>query len=349
MKVTYPSGIECKLRPSARRLICTGDATADKLYIDGIAEVYHIKLIGCPPELYGEDCTNECHCSRGESCHQINGFCKNGCEDGWHGEKCDKPTYFNIAQGKQTNQTSNYRELGTDVFYNGTCKIMELNMTSDKAVDGNFDHAFPHKSCAQTTFETDPYWQVMFDKPYVISQLRIYNRMKEHKSLKGFKVYLGSSLCFESMNNENEEQVIYIKCQNPVNSSNVKISLEGDERMLTLCEVEVLQCVPGFYGDMCMKRCELCVGSKCDQVTGHCEKGCITGYDWNNNSKRCKEETKYILVFMLVPLILFAILNVGIAAAISRWTKRPVAKLDERIPEISENKFSEAIPEDTVI
>ncbi|XP_029634480.1 protein draper-like isoform X2 [Octopus sinensis] len=318
MRVTYPGGMECNLKPNTNKTMCTGDATADKLYIDGKAGVNHIKLIGCPPELYGKNCTNECHCSRGESCHQISGICKNGCEDGWHGKKCDKQTYVNIAQGKQTNQTSIYRKLGENICYNGKCSEFDI-MTSDKAVDGNFDHAVPHKSCAQTKSETDPYWQVTLDKPYMISQLRIYNQMNESQSLEGFKVYLESTLCFEGRKDKYMKEVINIKCQKPVNSSNVKISLEGKKRRLTLCEVEVLQCVPGFYGDMCKEHCEFCEGSKCDQVTGYCEEGCVIEYYWDNNSKKCKEKCKYILVYILVPLTLFAVLNVGISAAISCW------------------------------
>ncbi|XP_052834032.1 multiple epidermal growth factor-like domains protein 10 [Octopus bimaculoides] len=286
MKITYPIGMDCKLNSDGNKIICTGDVMARDLYINGKAKVYRITLHGCPPELYGENCTNECHCSRGESCHQISGFCKNGCEDGWHGEKCDKKTYVNIAQGKRTNQAGYGKN--AYVFDNGSCKTTELQMTSDKAVDGNFDPAFLHKSCAQTKIGTELHWQVTFDEPYVISQLRIYNRMKDRLRLRGFKVYLGSSLCFESRHHEHNEQVIHVKCEKPVSSSNVKISLEGSERQLTLCEVEVLQCVHGFYGDMCMERCELCVDSKCDQVTG-CEQGCVSGYYWDNFFRKCKE------------------------------------------------------------
>ncbi|XP_036365014.1 uncharacterized protein LOC115219171 isoform X1 [Octopus sinensis] len=136
----------------------------------------------CPPQLYGKDCINECHCSRAESCHQITGKCKrDGCEDGWYGEKCDKRTYVNIAQGQTTQQTSIYGIKGTTVFHNGTCEKMNISMASDKAVDGNFDPGFTHKSCASTDWGKDPYWQVMFDKPYTIYQLRIYNRMGNNR------------------------------------------------------------------------------------------------------------------------------------------------------------------------
>ncbi|CAI9733299.1 receptor-type tyrosine-protein phosphatase T-like isoform X8 [Octopus vulgaris] len=168
---------------------------------------------------------------------------------------------------------------------------MERNvgMTSDKAVDGNFDPGVIHKSCTHTEKERNPFWQVTFDKPYKISQLRIYNRMKSRDRLKGFKVSVGSSLCFQSYYNEYNKEVIHVKCRNPLNSSYVRISLNGDRRMLTLCEVEVLQCVPGFYGDMCMERCELCEGAKCDQFTGRCEEGCIIGYYVPYGSQKCKE------------------------------------------------------------
>ncbi|CAI9733313.1 receptor-type tyrosine-protein phosphatase T-like [Octopus vulgaris] len=291
MKVSFPRGMECNLKPNTNRTICIGDVKGAALDINGKAGVYRIKLYGCPPQLYGKDCINECHCSGAESCHQITGICKYGCEDGWHGEKCAKRTYVNIARGQTTNQTSIYAIKGTRVFHNGTCEKMNISMASDKAVDGNFDPGFTHKSCASTDWEKDPYWQVMFDKPYTISQLRIYNRMGIYRRrLYRFKVYVGSSLCFQSRDYEYNEDVIHVKCRNPLNSSYVRISLNGDRRMLTLCEVEVLQCVPGFYGDMCKEHsCELCEGAKCDEVTGRCEEGCIIGYYVPLRYQKCKE------------------------------------------------------------
>ncbi|CAI9733312.1 -type tyrosine-protein phosphatase O,Tyrosine-protein phosphatase non-receptor type 11,Tyrosine-protein [Octopus vulgaris] len=391
---------------------------------------------------------------------------------------------FNIAEGKQTYQSSTYGETGTRVFFNGTCMDRNVGMTSDKAVDGNFDPGVIHKSCTHTEKEINPFWQVTFDKPYKISQLRIYNQMKRRDRLKRFKVSVGSSLCFQSYYNEYNKEVIHVKCRNPLNSSYVRISLNGDRRMLTLCEVEVLQCVPGFYGDMCMERCELCEGAKCDQFTGRCEEGCIIGYYVPYGSQKCKEclsgkfgrnctkschcsetcnhtnglcpgvcdagytgyncqeeceagrfgrncggtchciddencnrktgkcpkecsagykgyncqqkckgdkfgvnckdichcvdnkkcdrrngtcpdgcaagydgdncqqekSTLSILVLVLVPLLLFILLIIGLAAAIWYWkfrSKRPIAKRDEKIRKIPENKYAEAIPEDT--
>ncbi|XP_036365020.1 uncharacterized protein LOC115219456 isoform X3 [Octopus sinensis] len=187
-------------------------------------------------------------------------------------------------------QTSIYGIKGTTVFHNGTCEKMNISMASDKAVDGNFDPGITHKSCASTDWEKYPYWQVMFDKPYTISQLRIYNRMgNNRKRLYGFKVSVGSSLCFQSQGYEYDKDVIHIKCSKQLTANSVRISLDGDRRMLTLCEVEVLQCVPGFYGEMCKKRCELCEGSECDQVTGRCEKGCIIGYYVPYGSQKCTE------------------------------------------------------------
>ncbi|XP_029644740.2 protein draper [Octopus sinensis] len=291
MNVIYPQGMECYLKPNTNRTICTGDVKSSVLYIVGKAGVYHIKLFGCPPQLYGKDCINECHCSRAEYCHQITGKCKRGgCEDGWYGEKCDKRTYVNIAEGKQTNQSSTYGESGKRVFYNGTCIDRNEGMTSDKAVDGNFDPGVTHKSCAHTEKERNPYWQVTFDKPYKISQLRIYTRKGNRERLRGFKVFVGSSLCFQSYYIGYNNSVIYIKCRNPLTANSVRISLDGGWRMLTLCEVEVLQCVPGFYGDMCKEHsCELCEGAKCDEVTGRCEEGCIIGYYVPLRYQKCKE------------------------------------------------------------
>ena len=41
--------------------------------------------------MYGVNCSEECGaCLDNEACHHINGSCINGCDKGYHGQKCDQ-------------------------------------------------------------------------------------------------------------------------------------------------------------------------------------------------------------------------------------------------------------------
>ena len=45
----------------------------------------------CDDRMYGVNCSEECGaCVQDEGCHHINGSCLNGCDKGYHGQKCDK-------------------------------------------------------------------------------------------------------------------------------------------------------------------------------------------------------------------------------------------------------------------
>ena len=46
----------------------------------------------CPSGKYGPGCSKSCNkqCKgRDNACHHINGRCTNGCDVGYHGDKCD--------------------------------------------------------------------------------------------------------------------------------------------------------------------------------------------------------------------------------------------------------------------
>ena len=49
---------------------------------------------GCPVEHYGRNCQYICgHCS-GQSCDVATGICPDGCDPGFHGNRCDEGTVF---------------------------------------------------------------------------------------------------------------------------------------------------------------------------------------------------------------------------------------------------------------
>ena len=74
----------------------------------------------------------------------------------------------NIALWKPTNQTSTYTENG-------------INMTSDKAVDGNAEGNFSANSCTHTSGGEAPRWTVNLQKAYSIIAIKIKNRDTNRK------------------------------------------------------------------------------------------------------------------------------------------------------------------------
>lgn len=41
--------------------------------------------------MYGENCSKSCgNCKNNQQCHNIDGTCMSGCENGYQGSKCDK-------------------------------------------------------------------------------------------------------------------------------------------------------------------------------------------------------------------------------------------------------------------
>ena len=45
----------------------------------------------CNDKTYGIGCLQVCgNCKNNEPCHNVNGSCLNGCNNGWYSVKCDK-------------------------------------------------------------------------------------------------------------------------------------------------------------------------------------------------------------------------------------------------------------------
>lgn len=48
-------------------------------------------ILGCNNRTNGDNCSKTCgKCRHSEQCHHINGKCKNGCNSGYQGDKCDE-------------------------------------------------------------------------------------------------------------------------------------------------------------------------------------------------------------------------------------------------------------------
>lgn len=52
-------------------------------------------ILVCAKNLYGPRCALTCgSCSNKETCHNIDGTCPHGCDDGVYGEQCQKGKQF---------------------------------------------------------------------------------------------------------------------------------------------------------------------------------------------------------------------------------------------------------------
>ena len=53
--------------------------------------LFWIPVIECDVGTYGQNCKNTCgFCSGPDLCHFANGTCRNGCESGYHGQRCNQ-------------------------------------------------------------------------------------------------------------------------------------------------------------------------------------------------------------------------------------------------------------------
>ncbi|XP_042279123.1 fucolectin-7-like [Thunnus maccoyii] len=149
---------------------------------------------------------------------------------------CSASTYQNVAlRGKAT---QSYRYEGSrDVFgaaYN--------------AIDGNRESHFPAGSCSHTIEQTNPWWRVDLLESYVVTSVIITNREDCCADrINGAEIHIGNSLQDNGAANP-EVGVIpsipagrsyTVTVTKHVEGRYVAVVLPGQERILTLCEVEV--------------------------------------------------------------------------------------------------------------
>ncbi|XP_046583693.1 uncharacterized protein LOC124290861 [Haliotis rubra] len=100
----------------------------------------------CFPGLFGENCTNQCHC-RGDACDTTSGLCNYGCQIGWKGESCNKEKkkatakfYCFKIQGRNV-MMLRVDQRGT--IYRGVSAIDEYGEPVDACTRTVYDHFEP--------------------------------------------------------------------------------------------------------------------------------------------------------------------------------------------------------------
>ena len=115
---------------------------------------------------------------------------------------------------------------------------------ASRAVDGNRDNAWSHRSVTHTDFQDHSWWKVDLEKEESVGTVRIYNRGDGDvaKRLSNFDVILldkaGNELTRQHIDSLNNQPMIDVQFSG-FNAQYVKIELNNPKTPLSLAEVEV--------------------------------------------------------------------------------------------------------------
>ncbi|KAK6179369.1 hypothetical protein SNE40_011750 [Patella caerulea] len=57
---------------------------------EAILNLSEVEIYVCAVGTYGPNCANVCHCSQYTRCHEVTGYCKDGCLPGWYSNSCNQ-------------------------------------------------------------------------------------------------------------------------------------------------------------------------------------------------------------------------------------------------------------------
>ncbi len=115
---------------------------------------------------------------------------------------------------------------------------------ASRAVDGNRDNAWSHRSVTHTDFQDHSWWKVDLEKEESVGTVRIYNRGDGDVAnrLSNFDVILldkdGNEVTRQHINSLNNQPTIDVQFSG-VNARYVKVELNNSKTPLSLAEVEV--------------------------------------------------------------------------------------------------------------
>lgn len=119
---------------------------------------------------------------------------------------------------------------------------------ASRAVDGNRDNAWSHRSVTHTDFQDHSWWKVDLEKEESVGTVRIYNRGDGDvaKRLSNFDVILldkaGNEVTRQHIDSLNNQPTIDVQFSG-VNARYVKVELNNSKTPLSLAEVEVYRTV----------------------------------------------------------------------------------------------------------
>ncbi|XP_048243461.1 receptor-type tyrosine-protein phosphatase epsilon-like [Haliotis rufescens] len=232
----------------------------------------------CPTGKFGDSCFYSCHC--GDSCDQTTGVCGGGCDAGWvggHEATCQKE---NVAYNKHATTPSG-------LYYH------DPPWSADKAVDGNRDQDVFNNSCFHSEFkDSKAVWTVDLGQPYMIHDVRIYNRARYIArlqtavlSLRNYSTPGATCYTFPSDTVETSNSVYDVTC----NGTGRYFTITHKKQTLNLCEVEIFVCSNGTFGELCNHFCH-CSDGPCGRFSGVCAGDCRPGWQGQNCSTACDKD-----------------------------------------------------------
>ncbi|RXN26316.1 testis- and ovary-specific PAZ domain-containing 1 isoform X2 [Labeo rohita] len=149
-----------------------------------------------------------------------------------------------MIQSNMINVAPNGRATQSSVNQGST---MCLSLAQN-AIDGNRQYDLFKGSCTQTDTESNPWWRVDLIKTYTIASVALTNRGDCcSEQLNEAVVHIGDSLMSEGRENPVCVKVSFIpaggtgmfRCDGVLEGRYVTVALPGENRTLSLCEVEV--------------------------------------------------------------------------------------------------------------
>ncbi|XP_060594291.1 multiple epidermal growth factor-like domains protein 10 isoform X2 [Ruditapes philippinarum] len=271
-----------------RPVLCvTNDTCLNCLKLTG-------KCLQCDAGRYGNLCQKRCgYCQRDlkglVKCNTNTGNCRSDCENGYFGERCDKPckNCISVTKSKQCEKITGECISGClpGWFYktcNETCSSMCLHRTchqiSGYCVEGCITGWYGNKcekhcndnckrSCDQISGNCSEGCITGWYGNKCEKDCNDNCKNRYCDNLNGYCTYG----CSQGWFGETCESVCSDKClHNSCHSS-------------AACKYG---CLPGWFGNTCETSCNIaCYNRSCDQTTGVCEFGCINGF----NGPKCSE------------------------------------------------------------
>ncbi|XP_025107972.1 uncharacterized protein LOC112572483 isoform X2 [Pomacea canaliculata] len=220
----------------------------------------------------------------------------------------------NVAIGKPTKMSS---QLNSSV-YNQTSGPPCLAV--DDKTEGIFRpiNQFPDSpNCIHTgDNDREPYWEVNLGEPYAISSIIIYWRSTDLARSNGVNVTVDGQLCY-TFQGPAVTLSSNIICDTWLTGQTVRLSkadMTLNHYFLTLCEIEVMVCCPGYFGRECQEVCPepVCKNNQvCSPVDGTCPQ--VSSPSDNDMTK---------VALPVVGSLLACCILVGLIVAIVFWLKR---------------------------
>ncbi|XP_067684841.1 receptor-type tyrosine-protein phosphatase epsilon-like [Haliotis asinina] len=106
------------------------------------------------------------------------------------------------------------------------------------------------------------------------------------------EILVGNQMCYNWSSTQHPPPIANVVCRQPLTGTNVTIRIPGQQKFLTLCEVQIFVCSNGWFSEECDKQCR-CLNSTdvCDKITGHCSSGCFPGYNGTDCQTVCPNGT----------------------------------------------------------